>query len=125
MTEHQDHEPLTDTALCADVDEYCIWVSGCIMGREVRDILYPTIALGGEVGEIQNLVKKALRNGDISGVGMLRDDEARKMLVDELGDVLHYCMRVCLALEVAPSVVIGQNITKINKRFADGTFKKG
>lgn len=59
-------------------------VKTAVYKPELR-VMYPTIGLAGEVGEVSELIKKSLRDegGEIS-------DERRQKLKKELGDVLWY-----------------------------------
>jgi NTP pyrophosphatase (non-canonical NTP hydrolase) len=51
----------------------------------------------GEIGEVIDIVKK---NGDIKSV---KDAEVRKMLVEELADVLMYYNDVLLCYDISPN----------------------
>lgn len=80
-------------------------------------LLYTTIGLGGEIGEIQNKVKKILRdnNGEVS-------DIQRKDIASELGDILWYLSATCDELGIALAGVAIANIQKLSARKSAGTI---
>ena len=53
---------------------------------ENRRIIYPTLGLTGEAGEVADKVKKVIRDGHEEF-----SDEKRLEIVKEIGDVLWYC----------------------------------
>lgn len=70
------------------------------------------VALGlGEVGELQNKVKKLIRDsgGSIS-------DEKREELAGEIGDILWYCANVCEELGFSLNDIAEANIDKLFSR---------
>src|SRR5262245_16646155 len=56
-------------------------------GPGVQSVMHHALALGGEVGEVQNVVKKVTR-------GSLSHEEAGPMLEDELADVFVYLLNL-------------------------------
>lgn len=104
-----------------DIKEYSEWVEKLAYYPEVGDNLdYPMVALGGEAGELLNELKKVMRgdpthiddNGDIS-------DAAHQNMVDELGDVFFYAVRVAAELGVSPEGVMDRNIEKLAIKHPD------
>lgn len=76
-------------------------------------LLYTSIGLGGESGELLNKVKKILRddNGTIS-------EERKQAIADELGDCLWYIAMICDELELRMAKVANDNVTKLaNRKF--------
>jgi NTP pyrophosphatase (non-canonical NTP hydrolase) len=80
-------------------------------------IVYPTLGLAGEAGEVANKVKKIIR--DRAGVVTDADREA---LVLELGDVLWYLSELCTRLGISLADVADRNIAKIADRAARGVL---
>ncbi len=78
-------------------------------------IIYPTLGLLGETGEIAEKVKKIFRdkNGELS-------QEEKDLLVKELGDVLWYLSQLASELEVPLSDIATGNIKKLKDRAARG-----
>lgn len=82
-----------------------------------NNIMYPTLELAGEAGEVANKVKKIFRDGGEHAV-----DEMRDKIEDELGDLLWYAAQLATEMDLELDVVAEKNITKILKRKADGTL---
>ena len=74
-------------------------------------LIYPTLGLVGEAGEIANKVKKILRDNS----GELEED-VRQNLISELGDVLWYVAALATDLKTELSEVANKNIEKLNSR---------
>ena len=80
-------------------------------------LIYPTLGLAGEAGEIANKVKKILRDNS----GNLQES-VREDLICELGDVLLYVAALATDLNVELSEVANKNIEKLNSRKNRGTI---
>lgn len=76
-----------------------------------HNYIFPVIGLAGETGEVAEKFKKVIR--DKNGV---IDDEAKKEIVKEMGDVLWYLSQICTELGVEFDGVAEANIQKINSR---------
>ena len=74
-------------------------------------IVYPTMGLMNEAGEVAGKIKKIFRdqNGQII-------EEDRQSLKNELGDVLWYLTQICTELGLTLEEVAETNITKIFSR---------
>lgn len=84
---------------------------------EGTKIIYPTLGLVGEAGEVANKVKKVLRdnNGEF--------DEWRKLqIIDEIGDVLWYIAALTGDLGYSLEDVAKINITKLQNRRKNNTI---
>ncbi|GAA5334688.1 MULTISPECIES: nucleoside triphosphate pyrophosphohydrolase family protein [Thermus] len=82
---------------------------------EAYRLLYPTLGLAGEAGELANKVKKVLRDH-----GGRLTPEIREALLQELGDVLWYVAQVATDLEVRLEAVAQANLEKLRSRKARG-----
>jgi NTP pyrophosphatase (non-canonical NTP hydrolase) len=80
-------------------------------------IVYPTLGLTNEAGEVAGKVKKIFR--DRQGVVT---DEDRAALTLELGDVLWYLAELCTQLGIDLEDVAAANIEKLRGRTARGTL---
>jgi len=77
------------------------------------NLLYPTLGLCGEAGEVAEKVKKMIRDD----AGVLSDDR-REALAKELGDVLWYVAQVATEAGLDLGEVAGANIGKLSSRRA-------
>ena len=79
-------------------------------------ILYPTLGLTNEAGEVAGKVKKIFRDkGGVIG------DEDRAALKSELGDVLWYLAQICTDLDLSLEEVAEENLRKLARRQQAGT----
>lgn len=78
-------------------------------------IIYPSLGLANEVGEVLGKIKKLFRdkNGVIS-------DEDRLQLKSELGDVLWYFAQICTELDLTIEEVAQENLDKLFDRKSRG-----
>lgn len=80
-------------------------------------IVYPTLGLVNEAGEVAGKIKKIFR--DKEGVISEADRQALKA---ELGDVLWYLAQICTELDLSLSEVAEGNIEKLFSRLERGTI---
>ena len=75
-----------------------------------NELTYLALGLNGEAGEVADKIKKYLRDGklDIGGI------------IYEIGDVLYYIARLSDALGYSLEDVLDINVSKLEKRKADG-----
>ena len=78
-------------------------------------VIYPTLGLANEAGEVAGKIKKIFR--DKSGV---INGEDREALKGELGDVLWYLAQVCTELDLSLDEVAEHNIEKLYSRLERG-----
>lgn len=75
-------------------------------------VLYPTLGLAGEAGEVANKVKKIVRDGKL-------DKEA---IGSEIGDCLWYIAAICKDLGLKMEDVAQANLDKLRQRQERGTL---
>jgi NTP pyrophosphatase (non-canonical NTP hydrolase) len=80
-------------------------------------IVYPTLGLVNEAGEVAGKVKKIFR--DKNG---LIGEEDRQALKGELGDVLWYLTQICTELDLSLAEVAEANLEKLFSRLERGTI---
>lgn len=80
-------------------------------------IVYPTLGLVNEAGEVAGKIKKIFRdrNGEIT-------EADRQMLKAELGDVLWYLTQICTNLGLTLEEVAEANLDKLFSRQARGVI---
>lgn len=79
-------------------------------------ILYPTLGLTGEAGEVADKVKKIIRDGK----SVVNE---RVEIAKELGDVLWYLAAVARDIGVSLDDVAQMNIEKLESRKERGTLQ--
>jgi NTP pyrophosphatase (non-canonical NTP hydrolase) len=72
-------------------------------GVTEKDLSIMTLGLAGESGEVVEIIKKKLRDGQF-------DIDHFK---SEMGDVIYYWGRLCKAMNVLPSEILEGNIAKL------------
>jgi NTP pyrophosphatase (non-canonical NTP hydrolase) len=78
-------------------------------------IVYPTLGLVNEAGEVAGKIKKIFRDKG----GAIREDD-RLALKHELGDVLWYLTQICTELDLTLEEVAAANIEKLFSRLERG-----
>lgn len=81
-------------------------------------LVYPTLGLTGEAGEVAEKVKKLLRNNGGKLTPAITED-----LTLELGDVLWYLTQLATELGVSLEQVAKANLVKLNDRKIRGVIK--
>ncbi len=80
-------------------------------------IVYPTLGLTNEAGEVAGKIKKIFRDHQ----GVITDAD-RDALALELGDVLWYLAEICTRLGLRLEDVAAANLAKIADRMARGVL---
>ena len=118
-----------------DFDKYAIFVDGVTSnpskdyksfldaikyldgeGSNIHRLLTAAVGISAEGGEFMEIVKKMVFQGKPW------NDDNRKHLTIELGDVMWYVMQACMALEIPLDEVIAGNVEKLKKRYPGGEF---
>ena len=81
-------------------------------------VIYPTLGLTNEAGEVSGKIKKVFRDKD----GII-SDETREALKAELGDVLWYLSQVATELNLSLDEIAEHNIAKLLDRQARGKIR--
>jgi len=85
-------------------------------GSNINRLLTAAVGISAEGGEFMEIVKKMVFQGKPW------NDDNRKHLTIELGDVMWYVMQACMALEIPLDDVIAGNVEKLKKRYPGGEF---
>lgn len=83
----------------------------------VDGLIYVSLGASGETGEINNKVKKIIRDSD-----KVISEDTRLKLVDEVSDVLWYISQMCTELGTSFESVATRNIAKLTSRLKRGTI---
>jgi NTP pyrophosphatase (non-canonical NTP hydrolase) len=86
--------------------------------RVDHPIVYPTLGLANEAGEVAGKIKKIFR--DRAGV---ISEEDRQALKYELGDVLWYLTQICTELNLTLEEVAAANLEKLFSRLERGQIR--
>lgn len=84
---------------------------------EEYQVLYPSLGLAGEAGEVADKVKKVIRDD-----GGVMSEEKRQAIAMEIGDVLWYCAVLAHDLGFDLSKVAEMNIKKLRSRKERGVL---
>lgn len=82
-----------------------------------HNLVYPTLGLAGESGEVAEKIKKVLRDQ-----GGKVTEENRTEIMKELGDVLWYVSQLASELNMSLEEVAAENIQKLYSRLERGTL---
>ena len=102
----------------SDLDMYQqVAKTTAIYPRE-QAIIYPTLGLTGEAGEVANKVKKIIRDGTIENhEGLIQE------ISSEIGDCLWYISVLADDIGVKLSDIANNNLIKLENRKKKGTIK--
>lgn len=103
-------------------DDYQTWQRGFVH-ENIDDctLLYPTLKLNGEAGEIAEKVGKLWRDRNLTDTREM-GPETRMEILKEIGDVLWYCSELAFRLGFKLSDVAAANIEKLESRRERGTL---
>lgn len=82
-----------------------------------NNFVYPTLGLAGEAGEVAEKIKKVLRDK-----GGVIDDDTKKDIQKELGDVLWYVSQIASELKLSLNDIAEGNIKKLYDRMDRGVL---
>ena len=101
----------------SDLDMYQqVAKTTAIYPRE-QAIIYPTLGLTGEAGEVANKVKKIIRDGSNS-----KDEKLVSEIKSEIGDCLWYIAVLASDFDIKLSDIASANLEKLEKRKEKGTI---
>ena len=85
-------------------------------GANIERLLTAGVGINAEGGEFLEIIKKMIFQGK-----PFNADNKEHMII-ELGDLMWYVTQACMALEVSLDEVVARNVTKLEKRYAGGSF---
>jgi len=89
-----------------DFKEYQLKAVGFAMYPATHKVLYPTLGLCGEAGEVAEKIKKQVRDGVFN----------RHEVAKELGDVLWYLTNLANDIGYNLDEIAGMNVDKLQSR---------
>ncbi len=93
-------------------NDYQLWTKTTAIYPKDSALLYLSLGLASEAGEVAGKFKKMIRDGGYDAVGTL----------DEIGDVLWYCARLCDEMGFRLEDCMQRNHDKLNSRKERGTL---
>jgi NTP pyrophosphatase (non-canonical NTP hydrolase) len=91
--------------------DYQLWTERTAIYPKDESIIYTTIGLANEAGEVLGVVKKMMRDD-----GNVLTEEKRKKLIDETADVAWYMARICTELGISLEELFDVNVAKLEDR---------
>ena len=102
----------------SDFDMYQkVALTTAIYPRE-QAIIYPTLGLTGEAGEVANKVKKIIRDGSDS-----KDEKLVSEIKAEIGDCLWYIAVLASDFDIKLSDIANTNLIKLENRKENNTIR--
>ena len=75
-----------------------------------KNFIYPALGLAGETGEVIEKIKRVIRDKKVI------DEEMKKKIANEIGDVLWYLAQLCTELKLSLGKVAEENLKKLFSR---------
>lgn len=97
-----------------DLDTYQELAARTRIYPEKYNVIYTTIQMAAEVGELASLIGKRLRKDQ-----PLQDDDLKAKAKDELGDVLWYVAMLARDFGLSLNEIAKQNIQKLQARYRE------
>lgn len=94
-----------------EFNEYQKLARSTAIYSEKYKVIYPTLGLNGEAGEVAEKVKKVIRDNN----GIYSEEKIQE-LEKELGDVLWYIANIASDLDMSLNNIACNNIIKLRKR---------
>lgn len=114
----RDEHGVIDHTWISTIDEYQTAALDSAVYPESAAIIYPTLGLTGEAGEVADKVKKVIRdkNGDFD------NEDIRKEIAKELSDVMWYAATLAHDLGYSLTDICQLNIQKLQSRKLRGVL---
>jgi NTP pyrophosphatase (non-canonical NTP hydrolase) len=103
------------------LDEYQAQARSTAIYPEEARVLYPTLKLAGEAGEVAEKLGKLMRDEGLLPGGSL-DEAQRDALAKEIGDVLWYVANLAADLGLSLEAIGRTNLDKLASRRVRGVL---
>lgn len=98
----------------ATFQDYEAEVERTAAGLQAQNLPILGLGLAGEAGEAADIIKK------VFGHGHQMTPEVEKDLVNEIGDLMWYCVAVLRTLGVPMQEALQRNVDKLRRRYPEG-----
>lgn len=95
-----------------NINEYQEAAVATAMYENYARVLYPTLGLCGEAGEVAEKIKKRIRDHG----GNMECPEFKRQITRELGDVLWYIANIADDLGISLAIIAQTNLDKLADR---------
>ena len=102
-------------------DEYQQFAKSTAVYPDEYKVIYPTLGLTGEAGEVAEKVKKYIRDGINISFGLTPSETEN--LKKELGDVLWYVSALASDLDISLEDIAETNVSKLTSRVKYGKIQ--
>ena len=85
-------------------------------GANIERLLTAGVGINAEGGEFLEIIKKMIFQGKPY------NEDNRKHMIIELGDLMWYVAQACMALDITFEEVVETNVKKLEKRYPGGQF---
>lgn len=99
-------------------DEYQDWTNKTALYPKSSSLIYTTIGLANEAGEVLGQVKKMIRDDD-----SILTEERKNKIIAETSDCMWYITRICVELGITLEELMQINHDKLEDRLARGVIK--
>lgn len=104
------------------LDEYQVQARSTAIYPEEARVLYPTLKLAGEAGEVAEKLGKLMRDEGLLPGDEL-DNDQREALAKEIGDVLWYVANLAADLGLSLEAIGRTNLDKLASRRDRGVLR--
>jgi NTP pyrophosphatase (non-canonical NTP hydrolase) len=80
--------------------------------KDLAGVVYLTLGLAGESGEVADEIKKIIRNDK----GIITPERKKKLCL-EMGDVMWYWLRLTKELDLDITEIMAENLKKLSQRY--------
>lgn len=99
-------------------NDFQLWTERTASYPKDLALLYTTIGLSNEAGEVLGVVKKMMRDDN-----NILTEEKRKKLLDETADCMWYIARICTEMHVTLEELFDLNTIKLEDRLKRGVIQ--
>jgi len=99
-------------------NDYQLWTERTAQYPKDESVIYTTIGLSNEAGELLGQTKKMIRDDN-----SILTEERKKKMLDETSDCAWYLARICTELGITLEELFDINFNKLEDRLARNVIK--